>query len=123
MPEHVLGARAGSAGPAVAARPVVLVLVLGDTERAEVHRAIRAEGATPVCIRPGGVGAALQHYRPSAIVVDLAHMATAPDDFFAAADAAQVDVVCVGTAGVQLSRPGAFRRYPRPPALGQGARP
>lgn len=117
------GSGAAGARHSIVPRPVVLVLVLGEVERIEVHRAIRLQGATPVCIRPGGVSAALQHYRPSAIVVDLAHMATAPDDFFAATDAAQVDVVCVGTAGAPLARPASLRRYWRPPVAHPETRP
>lgn len=82
-------------------RPTVLVLVVGQEESAEVQRALRRQGAIPIAIRPRGAVAAMAHYMPSAVVIDLAHLATAPDDFLAAAEASRVDVVCIGATGAR----------------------
>lgn len=104
-------------------RPTVLVLVQGREESAEVQRALRAQWAVPVAIRPGGALAAMAHYRPAAVVLDVAHMATAPDDFLAAAAAAEIDVICIGAlAGGPSRRVGQADRHGGPPTrLARGA--
>ena len=104
-------------------RPTVLVLVQGREESAEVQRALRAQWALPVAIRPGGAVAAMAHYRPAAVVLDVAHMATAPDDFLAAAAAANIDVICIGPlAGRPLRGVGQADRHRGPATrLARGA--
>lgn len=76
-------------------RPVALVLVQRADERARIECLLRASGTIPIGIRSDGIAAALAYYRPSALVLDAAYMATASEEFFSAADAAQVDLLAV----------------------------